>query len=242
MIDCDDTLFPARREELLSEKVIKAINQASSLMHIGIATQRSLLSVKSILAKLNLSGPSIISGEARVIDAQTCQVLWEKSIDKQTFFQIIKIVENMDVDISFTEDEESREYIKNYKPKKILEMGIYGLEESAVDKLTKDFSGIDNISYHKVLSWEPFKFGVVITHAEATKQHGIFEVAKILNINTHDFIGIGDSYNDFPLLMACGLKVAMGNAVKELKTIADYIALPVDEDGVAEVINKFVLC
>lgn len=241
MIDCDDTLFPTRKEELLSEKVTQAINQASRIIHVGIATHRSLLSVIPILTKLNLSGPSVINGGARVIDAQTHQVLWEKSIEKQAFFQIIKIVENMDVDIVFTEDEESREYKKNYKPKKILEVGIYGLEETIADKLAEDFSGMDSIVSHKVSSWKPFKFGVVITHAEATKQHGIFEVAKILSINTHDFIGIGDSYNDFPLLMACGLKVAIGNAVDELKEISDYIAPSVYEDGVAEVINKFVL-
>ena len=41
--------------------------------------------------------------------------------------------------------------------------------------------------------------------------------------------------------MACGLKVAMGNAVDDLKAIADYIAPTVDEDGVADVINKFIL-
>lgn len=242
MIDCDDTLFPARREELLSEKVIQTINQASKLIHIGIATHRSLLSVTPILTRLKLSGPSIISGGARIIDAQTCRVLWEKTIDKQDFFRIIKIIKNMDVEIFFTEEEESREYIKNYQPEKILEMGIYGLEKSETDKLAKLFSEIDTVSSHKVLSREPFRYGVVITNAEATKQYGIFEVAKILNIDSHDIIGIGDSYNDFPLLMACGLKVAMGNAVDELKAIADYVAPTVNEDGVVEVINKFVLC
>lgn len=41
--------------------------------------------------------------------------------------------------------------------------------------------------------------------------------------------------------MACGLKVAMGNAVQDLKEIADYIAPSVDEDGIADVIEKFVL-
>lgn len=45
----------------------------------------------------------------------------------------------------------------------------------------------------------------------------------------------------FLFLMACGLKVAMGNAVSELKTIADYIAPTIDEDGVADVIEKFIL-
>ena len=41
--------------------------------------------------------------------------------------------------------------------------------------------------------------------------------------------------------MACGLKIAMGNAVPELKAIADFIAPTVEEDGVATVIEKFVL-
>ena len=63
----------------------------------------------------------------------------------------------------------------------------------------------------------------------------------MLNIKTDEIIGIGDGYNDFPLLMACGLKVAMGNAVEELKAIADYIAPSVEEDGVVDVINKFVV-
>lgn len=44
-----------------------------------------------------------------------------------------------------------------------------------------------------------------------------------------------------PLLMACGLRVAMGNAVEDLKAIADYIAPPVENDGVADVIEKFIL-
>ena len=52
---------------------------------------------------------------------------------------------------------------------------------------------------------------------------------------------MGDGYNDFPLLMACGLKIAMGNAVPELKAIADFIAPSVEEDGVATVIEKFIL-
>lgn len=41
--------------------------------------------------------------------------------------------------------------------------------------------------------------------------------------------------------MACGLKVAMGSAVEDLKAIADYIAPSVDEDGVVDVIQKFIL-
>ena len=49
-----------------------------------------------------------------------------------------------------------------------------------------------------------------------------------------------DYRNDFPLLMASGLRVAMGNAFSDLKEIAHYIAPSVQQDGVADVIQKFV--
>ena len=38
-----------------------------------------------------------------------------------------------------------------------------------------------------------------------------------------------------------GLGVAMGNATPEIKDLADYITLSNNEDGVAHVINKFIL-
>ena len=105
----------------------------------------------------------------------------------------------------------------------------------------QDLAQISTIALHKVPSWTPTKWGINITNSEVSKQHAIIEVAKILGIETHEIIGIGDGYNDFPLLMACGLKVAMGNAVPELKAIADYIAPSVEDDGVADVIEKFIL-
>ncbi len=82
---------------------------------------------------------------------------------------------------------------------------------------------------------------ILIYNSSATKQHAIFEIANIIGIQTHDIIAVGDGYNDFPLLMAAGLKIAMGNAVEDLKAIADYIAPPVEQDGVAHIIERFVL-
>ena len=41
--------------------------------------------------------------------------------------------------------------------------------------------------------------------------------------------------------MACGLKIAMGDSVEDLKVIADYVAPTVEEDGLADVIEKFIL-
>jgi hypothetical protein len=38
-----------------------------------------------------------------------------------------------------------------------------------------------------------------------------------------------------------GLGVAMGNASPALKAAADYIAPPVDNEGVVEIIERFIL-
>jgi hydroxymethylpyrimidine pyrophosphatase-like HAD family hydrolase len=79
-----------------------------------------------------------------------------------------------------------------------------------------------------------------ITHSQATKQHGVFEFSKVAGVPLQNIAGVGDDENDFPLLMACGYKVAMGNAVASLKDIAGYVAPPVEEDGAVQVIEKIL--
>jgi hydroxymethylpyrimidine pyrophosphatase-like HAD family hydrolase len=41
--------------------------------------------------------------------------------------------------------------------------------------------------------------------------------------------------------MACGFKVAMGNAIPDVIEIADLVVGSVDRDGVLEVLSKFVI-
>lgn len=53
-------------------------------------------------------------------------------------------------------------------------------------------------------------------------------------------MGIGDSGNDVALLRACGLKIAVANAVPELKQEADYITESNNDDGAALAIEEFV--
>lgn len=66
----------------------------------------------------------------------------------------------------------------------------------------------------------------------------VLKLMKHLNITPEETVGIGDGYNDYPLLQAVGYKVAMHNAHDELKNIADFIAPSIDEDGLSVVIEK----
>jgi len=112
------------------------------------------------------------------------------------------------------------------------------------DKCLEILQTISGISAHKTFSWDKnrvYRMDTYITHKEATKHYAAKELAKILGIDTSEMIGVGDARNDVPLLHICGLKVAMGNADNKLKKIAHYIAPSVDEDGVAHIVEKFIL-
>ena len=54
-------------------------------------------------------------------------------------------------------------------------------------------------------------------------------------------IACGDGYNDLSMIRFAGLGVAMENAVLSVRQAADYVTLSNNEDGVAHVIEKFVL-
>jgi hydroxymethylpyrimidine pyrophosphatase-like HAD family hydrolase len=54
-------------------------------------------------------------------------------------------------------------------------------------------------------------------------------------------VAVGNELNDLTMIQAAGLGVAMGNAPRELRRAADYVAPSNDDDGLVEVIRRFVL-
>ena len=53
-------------------------------------------------------------------------------------------------------------------------------------------------------------------------------------------MAVGDSHNDYKMLQAAGLGVAMANASPEIKAIADVHTASNEEDGVAKAIQRYV--
>lgn len=74
-----------------------------------------------------------------------------------------------------------------------------------------------------------------------SKASGIEEVCKLLGIEMSQVIAMGDSENDIAMIRAAGLGVAMGNAQDGVKRIADLVTATNDEDGVAKIIQEYVL-
>lgn len=86
-----------------------------------------------------------------------------------------------------------------------------------------------------------FATSLEINGAGVTKGKGVEMVARHYNIKKEEIICIGDGENDISMLKHAGLGVAMGNAPENVKAVADYITDTNDNDGVAKVIEKFVL-
>jgi HAD superfamily hydrolase (TIGR01484 family) len=242
ILDLDGTTIPNDLHGKPSQKVKKAIEKARKKIHVGIATSRPYFKLHRLDKELRLSGPSIIHNGSQIIEVNTGKIYQEYKVSKDDIKAIYQTAKRMNIQLLIDKDNDAVPATEGNTNHEWLSAVVFGLRDKKIaDEFCDALAFLPNISTHTMVSWEKGCFDVSINHAKATKQHAIFEVAKILGIETHEMIGVGDGYNDFPLLMACGLKIAMGNAVDGLKVIADYIAPSVDEDGVVDVIEKFVL-
>lgn len=80
-----------------------------------------------------------------------------------------------------------------------------------------------------------------ITMATADKGNGMVKLGEYLGIKPEEIMTCGDSENDLAMIQAAGFGVAMANGTEEVKEAANYITDSNEEDGVAKVIEKFVL-
>ncbi|AYE38097.1 HAD family phosphatase [Companilactobacillus zhachilii] len=73
------------------------------------------------------------------------------------------------------------------------------------------------------------------------KGNAIQELVDKLGISISDVIAMGDRDNDLPMLKIVGKGIAMGNALPEVKSAADFVTTDNNHSGVGIAIEKFVL-
>jgi Cof subfamily protein (haloacid dehalogenase superfamily) len=75
---------------------------------------------------------------------------------------------------------------------------------------------------------------------EVTKASGMEYAARLRGFSAAGTVAFGDGENDVELLEWAGYAVAVANAHARLLAIADYVCPPVDEEGVAQVLEAFL--
>ena len=122
-------------------------------------------------------------------------------------------------------------------------------ENRGLDKVQALFADMDE----RKLAWNELeaeggmelvgslRYNIEINAAGVNKGKGLVNLGRMLGIRREEIMACGDGDNDIVMLKEAGFGVAMANGEEKVKEAADYITLSNEEDGVADVIEKFVL-
>lgn len=83
-------------------------------------------------------------------------------------------------------------------------------------------------------------FFIEIMPQHVNKATSLERMLESLGIPRENAICCGDGFNDISMIQYAGVGVAMGNAKPEVKAAADYVTGTNDEDGLVEVIRRFI--
>jgi len=238
LVDLDGTLMVT---DEVSPRVAGAIAKVSRHIPVSIATGRRASDVREYAGRLGLSAPQICNGGATLIDPISGEYLWNTHLRDVSARGIIETLDRYSIPFIATHprgDSEATSQIAHWDLTRISAMDI---PESRADELVSMFAGDPVLNVVKVFLHYNGWWAVDFTAAGVHKGSAAMVLAKRMGIGPQQFIAAGDSFNDLPMLEIAGLRIAMASAPPEMKELADYVAPPVEQDGLAAAIEDVVL-
>lgn len=83
--------------------------------------------------------------------------------------------------------------------------------------------------------------GWEISPPDADKAKGLRFLCDYLGLPVEQTMAVGDGGNDLDIMGAAGFSVAMGNAIDEVRALADAVTDDCDHDGAAKAIERYML-
>ena len=84
------------------------------------------------------------------------------------------------------------------------------------------------------------KGSVMVLPADVTKATGLAPALEALGLTHERTVGVGDAENDQAFLRACGVSVAVANALDSVKEMADVVTAGASGAGVTELIDRLL--
>ena len=252
--DIDGTIFIPEKEFTYAVKdCIKRLSEAG--IKVVLVTGRMNAAATKIAKDLGLDTP-VVSYQGGLV-TENGKKLYERYLTEEQCDKILKWARkenihinlyNNDVLYSETDCYEVQRYCNNLHT----ERTIKSFDEIKKDKINKllaiDYSNPDRITrYEKELQnifpdlyiVKSTPYFLEFSNPEASKKCAVEFLQKYWNLKKEEILAIGDQNNDIALLQAGGIKVAMGNATEDLKSIADYITDSVYEDGFVSAMKRY---
>jgi len=255
-LDIDGTLLNSKRE--ITPGVRSAIQRAVDAgVTVLLATGRMYRAMYRINEDLGLSAPCMVYGGGQIV--KDSKPIYECPIDSAAALEFLDWAHEigMHAQIYLFDDfvyEKENQYSREYAEF----CNFPGVEFPNLRKmhtiLTPKILGIsepENIDRWEAMAKERFGDRLRITRSKprflevnnpaASKGVALNELAKSLGLTAENCIAMGDATLDLPMIQWAGLGIAMDNADEVTKAGADFICPSCDEDGVAYVIDKFIL-
>lgn len=261
VLDVDGTLM--RTDKVISEKTIAEIVRVQEAgIKVAIASGRCTAGIMPTARKIRLDefGGYIVSYNGGCIsNCQTGEIIYNINLPDgivQEIYEFSKkektgimtyhdndiIAENdadqyiqidakgCDIDIHVVEDF-GREV--TYPVNKCLLTGDPDYMAGVEPRAAKAFEGRLSVYRSEDFYVEMMPLGI-------DKAYGLSKLLKKLGYTRSQMICCGDGFNDISMIEYAGLGVAMANASEQVRARADYIAPHCDEDGLVDVIRRFI--
>jgi HAD superfamily hydrolase (TIGR01484 family) len=236
-LDMDGTVL--NEEQIISEANREAIAAAIRAgVTVMFSTGRGIHSARPFIDELQLQSPIVTlnGGEVwrapddlfkrHLMEAKWIHQMHAMAVEQDTWFWAYAIegVYNRD---NWPGDIDAIEWLK---------FGYYteNAEKLAIIRKELEAWGVFEITNSHPFNLELNPIGV-------SKASGMIDICRLLGIEMSEVIAMGDSLNDLAMIRAAGLGVAMGNAQDELKQAADLVTVSNTDDGVARIIEQYIL-
>lgn len=255
-VDIDDTLL--NNEGKLSKRTIETVARAEKAgLKVVLSTGRAYVGIKRLYEELNLTGPMICCGGAHVYSPEG-EMIYSLPLDPKDTRNVIDFAHEAgqyyQVYLHGTFCYEKRTRFSDYYA------NFYGVDGMEIPQLaTMDpiltpkvlfIDDPENILKVQPIASERFPHMKLVrskaiflefNNPDATKGNALRFIAEHYGYDQSEIIAAGDSQIDCSMIEYAGLGVAVGNALDEVKEVADYIADTNDNDGIAKVIEEFML-
>ncbi|WP_223067633.1 Cof-type HAD-IIB family hydrolase [Paenibacillus caui] len=237
-LDMDGTLLTDNHQ--ISSETAKWIRKAAEAgVHVCLSTGRSYDEAAPFGEELGLDTPMITVNGSEVwknphelyhrelLGQELIAQMYRLSRDKKVWFWAYS-VEGL--------YNEHNWYDGAIQEKQWLKFGYNVSDDQLRHEVLMELQNIGGLEITNSTPWN-----IEVNPQGINKASGIRTVCGLLGIDMSETVAVGDSLNDLAAIQAAGLGVAMENAQLAVKENADYVTSSNNDDGIAEVIRKFIL-
>ncbi len=257
-LDIDGTLI--NDDGVITPKTIQALKEAMNEgVMVTISTGRPVQGVRQHIATLGLSAPIITYNGAMIVDSDSSEIIFHKSLLEEDALQILALSKdiegtvivwcNNELYVSAVNDH-SRTYEGIAKTPAILIEDEKALAQKGITKILW-FDTVDNTNAHMEMLGGKLNdtinfctsraYFLEFFNGQVSKAEAMDFIGSKYDIKQEEMMAVGDQLNDLSMIEYAGLGVAMGNAHEGVKDIADVITLSNNEDGIARVVEDYIL-